>query len=80
VTIDLFLLARWQEDTNSGRMSLADFVAKQAILVDYLQALEQSRPSGKPTVWGRAARFGLWTAVKHLAEVYKDHPDWTEEW
>lgn len=59
---------------------LADIAAKRAVLADYLKAVEDSRLSGNPTVWGQQARFGLWIAVQHLAEPYRDHPGWRADW
>jgi hypothetical protein len=54
--------------------------AHRVILADYLKAVEDSRPSGNPTVWGQQARFGLWTAVCALANQYRNHPDWRADW
>lgn len=51
--------------------------AKRKIVDDYLSALAQSNPE-RPTLWGREARMGLYTAFNHLLRTHDDHPDFPE--
>lgn len=68
-------VVRWHPGTVLTRIA-----ADRKILEDYLKAVEDSRPSGNPTLWGKEARFGLWIAVQHLASPYKGREGWREEW
>ena len=80
--LELFVLARGREDCNEGRMSLQMFEALHDLVLAYGLAVEQSRPSqpDKQTMWGKEARFGFYVTLKRLAEVWKKHPDWREDW
>lgn len=61
-------------------MACDEIEVKRAILRDYERAIEQSKPSGKPTLWGKEARFGLGVAVQHMAGPYRKHSEFREEW
>lgn len=80
--LELFVLSRTQEDFTEGRMSLPMFVALQKLVINYIKAVDQSRPSqpDRQTVWGLEARYGLYIGLKTIAEVWKKHPDWEEDW
>lgn len=67
-------------DPTGWKFRLADLASKRAIVASYEKAVEDSRPSGNPTVWGQQARFGLFLAVGLLAQPYASHVDYDPEW
>jgi hypothetical protein len=59
------------------RRVLSECAAKRATLESYLH-LRDSNPTSDPVKLGRLSAFG--DVVHDLAEIYKDHPDYQQEW
>lgn len=89
LTLELFLRARIAEDEAGARSGLGDgqmdfraigsrrwlaeCEAKRRIVADLEEA-------GRDQSGRHEEGYGLTTAIKHLAVVYADHPDYREEW
>lgn len=55
---------------------LADVAAKRAIVDEWARLVFDDR---EPP-WGTGWREGLGFALRHLAAVYSEHPDYRQEW
>jgi hypothetical protein len=85
-----FLEARIAEDERAaydlmgereGDRTLAECAAKRAIVADYSNAVADEPWRSQDAIKTYAMFAAAWTfTLRHLASVYKDHPDYQQEW
>ena len=69
----------WRHSGGNSQFGLRQIAAQRAILAAYAEVAHMDVPDLESEFsYGRAV--GLGEAVRHLAAVYSNHPDYRQEW